>query len=125
MQLITLRGHGTWRTAVLREVGRWLSSITSWRRCGVQSGAQGSLWRVLLKLTGRRTIFAPLEESEYGKKNRSGNKTYRAFQRAAIDIVARQLTDRHSSIFMGVHLDECKAAVGLEAGFNDIAKVLE
>jgi len=51
--------------------------------------------------------------------------TYAALQRAAIDIVAIQLANGHGGILMGVHLDEGKATISLEARLNNIPKVLE
>lgn len=51
--------------------------------------------------------------------------TYAAFQGATIDIVATQLTNRHRSILMVVHLDKGKAAIRLEASFDNVAIVLE
>jgi hypothetical protein len=48
-----------------------------------------------------------------------------ALERPAVDIVAVHLADGHGCVLVGVHLDEGKAAVGLEAGLNHKAKVLE
>jgi hypothetical protein len=51
--------------------------------------------------------------------------TCAAFQRSAVDIVATQLADCHSSILMGVHLDKGKTSIGLETSLDHVSKVLE
>lgn len=57
--------------------------------------------------------------------NDQDGKTYAAFQGATIDIETTQLTDGHGGILMGIHLDKGKAAIGLEARFDNITIVLE
>lgn len=54
-----------------------------------------------------------------------GQYTYAALERTTIYIVAAQLADCHGGILVGVHLDERKATISLEASLNDIAEVLE
>lgn len=56
------------------------------------------------------------------KRNTS---TYAALQRAAIDVVAVKLTNGHSSVLVGVHLDESESTVRLETSLGNISKVLE
>lgn len=51
--------------------------------------------------------------------------TYTALERTTINVIATQLADSHRCVLMGIHLDECEATVRLEAGLNNIAKVLE
>lgn len=51
--------------------------------------------------------------------------TYAALQRSTIDIVTIELANRHGSIFMRVHFDERKSAIGLQAGLENVTKVLE
>lgn len=72
----------------------------------------------------RRTILAPLEEFSTMRPTIDGI-TYRAFERTPVDIVARELTDCHGSIFVGIHFDESEAAIGLEARLNNVPEVLE
>lgn len=36
-----------------------------------------------------------------------------------------QLADSHCGILMGIHLDKCKTAIGLETGLRDVAEVRE
>lgn len=49
--------------------------------------------------------------------------TYAALQWSAINIITVELANCHSRIFMGIHLDESKAAISLEARLDNIAKV--
>ena len=51
--------------------------------------------------------------------------TYATFQGAAIDIVATQLAYGHRCVLVGIHLDECKAPIGLKARLRDESKILE
>lgn len=55
----------------------------------------------------------------------SVDETYAALQRAPIDIISAELANSHGGIFMGVHLDECKATVGLESCLNNEPEILE
>lgn len=64
--------------------------------------------RIGIELTGWRTILAPA-----------------ALQRSPIHVVARKLTNRHSRIFVSVHLDKCKSPISLETGFNNVTEILE
>lgn len=51
--------------------------------------------------------------------------THAALQRTAVDLVAVELADGVGSVLVGVHLDEGKATVRLEASLGDISEVLE
>ena len=51
--------------------------------------------------------------------------THAALQRTAVDLVAVELADGIGSVLVGVHLDESKATVRLEASLSDISEVLE
>lgn len=51
--------------------------------------------------------------------------TYATLQWTTVDIVAAKLADGHGSILVRVHLDEGEAAIGLEAGLDDVTEVLE
>lgn len=93
-----------WHSSVLWEVGGLSTWVAGWW-CG--------LWAVGL-LAGLETwlgwclVLAP-----------------RALQWATVDVVATELADSHGGVLMGVHLNESKAAVGLEASLNNVAEVLE
>ena len=51
--------------------------------------------------------------------------TYAALEGTAVDVVAVELANCHGGVFVGIHLDESKTAVGLEASFRHVAEVLE
>lgn len=59
------------------------------------------------------------------RRRERGGDTYATLEWASINIIAVQLANRHCGILMGIHLDESKTAIGLEARFDNEAKVLE
>ena len=93
-----------WHPSVLWEVGGLSPWIAGWWR---------RLWAIGL-LAGLETwlgwclVLAP-----------------RALQWATVDIIATELADSHGGVLVGVHFDESKAAVRLEASLNNVTEVLE
>lgn len=64
-------------------------------------------------------------ERQAKKGRERGGDTYATLERASINIIAVQLANRHCGILMGIHLDESKTAIGLEARFDNETEVLE
>ena len=51
--------------------------------------------------------------------------TYTALKWPTVHVVTAQLTDGHSSILVGVHLDKGESAISLKSSLYDVSKVLE
>ena len=76
--------------------------------------------------TGRRTVLAPLRILlALLQVTLNSRSTYAALQRTAVNLVAVELADGVGGVLVGVHLDEGKATVRLEASLGDISEVLE
>ena len=111
----SLGGHSL-RSTILREcIGRRRLRIGWCLRL---------LGRVPVELTCWRTILTPLNQIQQ-LIHLGGLWTYAAFQWTAVHVVATQLADCHSCIFMGIHLDKRETPIRLKARLCDKAEILE
>jgi hypothetical protein len=121
--LTLLRRHGVRALAILREERGSLRVGGLRETAGRLREATGSL---LEASTSRRTVLAPLQiMSALFKVARVLSSTYAALQGTTVDLVAVELADGVCSILVGVHLNESKATVRLEASLGNISEVLE
>ena len=84
-----------------------------------------SLVEFLQSQAGLAPCLYPTKSMSVYEIDHITDMTYATLQRAAIDIVATQLTDRHGSVLVGVHLNKGEATVSLESSLNNVSKVLE
>ena len=116
----TLRCHWP-RTTVLRKA-------VAGGRLRVARGL-GLLGRINFQLASWWTVLAPLQVAMVSITRSTGEtqgfNTHAAFKRTSIDIVATELTNRHSRVLVAVHFDKSEPSIRLEARLDHEPEVLE